>query len=236
MAEDIKNEIQEQINSFLKNKYKNNLAAILIFGSYFTGNYDPEESDLDLIILLKNKNPKEKDKIEIKESLKKLNVFVHHLKTIKKCKEDLYEKGSWSSWIVLQKGARVIFSTPEFKDFQKYLKENPIKKEKLIEFIKKKDDFDLIIDLQNKKNFDATKMLFAHIRRKLQIIHYHRQKIIEPDYNQCLKSNAELNKNKLLIKLGKSYLSRESMRKKELSEIVSLSRKLTPKTIKTISS
>ena len=129
--------IKKKIISFLKNKYKKNLAAVLIFGSYFTGNYNPKESDLDLIILLKSKKPEEKDKQEIEKKIEQLKIFIHHLKTIEEYKKEIYEKGSWSSWVVVQKGAKIIFSTKEFKEFQKYLKENPIKKDKLIEFIKK---------------------------------------------------------------------------------------------------
>ncbi len=227
----MENKLENKIIHFCKNKYKNNLAAVLIYGSYFTGNYKENESDLDLIILLKSIPPKEKDKGELIKKIPSLKLFIHHLKTIKDYKKEIYEKGSWSSWIVLTKGSKIIFSSKEFIDFQKSLINYPINKNKLMKFIIEKDNFDLNIDLPKKSGWPATKMIFAHIRRKLQILYFYKKNQIEPDFGVCL-SSLNIHYNEKLKLLNKYYLKRDLISNKEITNYVIISKNLTKTLIK----
>ncbi|MBU0907909.1 MAG: nucleotidyltransferase domain-containing protein [Nanoarchaeota archaeon] len=55
--------IEKTLVDACKKLYGENLAAVLIFGSYFTGNYNKEESDLDTIILFKKEPNRTKEEL-----------------------------------------------------------------------------------------------------------------------------------------------------------------------------
>ena len=155
-----------------------------------------------------------------------LNLFVHHFRTIKDYEKEIYKVGSWSSWAVVQKGSVICYSTPEFEKFKKRLSEKEISKEKLKQFIIKKDEFDLSLDLSKKSDWPATKMLYAHIRRKLQILDYNSTKILQPDYNLCLARLTLPQADDLAI-LGSLYKKRKSLAKKNIEKYVKISKELT---------
>ncbi|MBU0976942.1 MAG: hypothetical protein KKD18_00830, partial [Nanoarchaeota archaeon] len=101
-----------------------------------------------------------------------------------------------------------------------------ISKEKLKQFIIKKDEFDLSLDLSKKSDWPATKMLYAHIRRKLQILDYNSTKILQPDYNLCLARLTLPQADDLAI-LGSLYKKRKSLAKKNIEKYVKISKELT---------
>ncbi len=217
-------------------KYKENLAAILIFGSYFTGQYKSGISDIDLIVLFKNPLRNAiKEQESLTNKLKSLNVFIHHFKSLKEYKHSIYEKASWSSWIVVQSGSKAIYSTPEFQSFKTYLSTHKLDNNKLTKFILEKDTFDLQIDLAKKSGWGATKMLYAHIRRKLQILNFYQNNNLEFDFSKCLNSINTKNKAQL-NKLSDLYNNRRNLTKKETQVYVKTSKSLTSFVIKSLSS
>src|SRR3989344_1097401 len=116
-------------------RYGGNLAGILIFGSYNTGQYDHRISDIDTIILLNKKEglDLQKEQTSLREELSELNLSIQHFDTIKDYEEHIYKKGSWSSWITVICGSKIIYSAPKFKNFRKRLSKKPISKKELIE-------------------------------------------------------------------------------------------------------
>ncbi len=224
----------ENIKRFLKKKYKDNLAAILVFGSANIGHYKEGESDIDLILLLKSKKRlnMEEEKESLFENFEKENAKIIHFKTLSNYDKHIYKKGSWSSWITVIDGSEKIYSTPEFQKFRKRLISKPILKKKLIEYLKTKDRFELEGYLKKEKGFALTKGLFSHIRRKLQIINYYETNQIIFDYNKCLKRIClEDGEKRKLKKLYSTYKKRKGLSKKEIKDYYKLANEFTKKII-----
>ncbi len=212
-------------------RYNENLAAILIFGSYNTGRFVFGISDIDSIILLKREDniDFENGKHELGNELADIKLKILHFKTLKDYKEHIYQEGSWSSWITVIKGSKVVYSTPEFEDFRRELHSNPINKIKLLDYVIKKDKFELEGYLKDLSGWDLTKGLFSHIRRKLQILNYYLGNELNFDYNICLRNLKEIDNKESLEELGDLYNKREILHKKEADNYFSISKLLTRK-------
>jgi len=75
------------LNKFIKyceNKFENNLAAILIFGTYNTGPFVKGVSDVDTIILFKQQNDLDfkKEQAELRNKFISINLSILHFRTI----------------------------------------------------------------------------------------------------------------------------------------------------------
>ncbi|MEK6757615.1 MAG: nucleotidyltransferase domain-containing protein [Nanoarchaeota archaeon] len=222
------------IKRYLKERYKDNLSAILIFGSANTGHFVERKSDIDLIILLKNKKELnlEREKEILFKERKSLKWSIVHFDTIKEYEKHIYKKGSWSSWITVINGSKKLYRTNEFEKFRKRLISKPISKKKLKKYIKDKDKFELDGYFKNIKEFESLKGLFSHLRRKLQIMNYYENKTILFDYEKCLKNiNLDKNKEIMLNKLYDNYVKRKTLPKKDIDDYYEISRELTKKTI-----
>jgi hypothetical protein len=223
------------INNF-KEKYKKNMAAILVYGTYNTGQFLKGTSDIDTIIILKRKLNLDliKEREKMLNELSNINLSISHFTTLKDYKKHIYEKSSWSSWITLLCGSKIIYSTEELKNLKKYLSTNPIKKEKLISYVKHKDEFELDGYFKNLSGWDVTKGIFSHLRRKLQIMNYYKNKSIEFDYSRCLNNLPELKHLTKLIKINDLYNKRKLLRKREIPDYIKLAKHLTPEVLKAI--
>ena len=227
----------ENIKRFLKKRYKDNLAAIVVFGSANTGHYKDGESDIDLILLLKSKKRlnMEEERESLFEDFEKENAKIIHFKTLSNYEKHIYKKGSWSSWITIIDGSKKIYSTPEFQKFRKRLIFKPIPKKKLIEYLKTKDRFELEGYLKKEKGFVLTKGLFSHIRRKLQIINYFENQDIIFDYERCLDNiNLVNDKKRKLEKLYSYYNKRKSLPKNGIKNYYKTAKDLTKRILKDI--
>ena len=227
---------QKIVKTSLK-RYDGNLAAILIFGSYNTGHFVPGKSDIDSIILFKKDgNLDEEEKINLGNSIRKQDVPISiiHFKTLKGYEEHIYHKGSWSSWITVIRGSKPIYSTEEFENFRKRLMENPIPKEKLEEYLRHKDEFELEGYFKDRDLWDKTKGLYSHFRRKLQIMNYYFGNNLEFDFDKCLKNFSEIKEKEKLEYLAGLYKRRESLSKDEAKEYIAMAKKFTNKIIEVL--
>ncbi len=227
-----------EIKKFLKNKYKENLAAILVFGSANTGEWKEGKSDIDLIILFRDNSKLKliKEKNRLFKELPKFSTSAIHFRTIKNYEKHIYKEGSWSSWITAINGSKKLYSTKEFEKFRNHLIKNPISKKKLINYVKGKDHFELKGYFKKIKFFDLTKALFSHLRRKIQIMNYYKIKQIIFDYNQCLENlNFERSRKIKLKKLYKLYKRRANMPKTEIVYYKNLSKELTKEILNVLS-
>jgi len=91
---------------YCKDKYKDNLFAIVIYGSYAWGYFDKKSSDYDVFIIFKNGTPKNK-----KLAQKEFNKLFPKISLQYYCTaEELINKvreGHWSIYITLLKSAKV---------------------------------------------------------------------------------------------------------------------------------
>ncbi|MFH1607897.1 MAG: nucleotidyltransferase domain-containing protein [archaeon] len=205
------------IKKFLKKRYGDNLAAILVFGSANTGQYKEGVSDIDLIILLKRENHLnlKKEFKKIVNELKELKVSLHHLKTIKGHEKYIYQRGSWSSWTETIKESKNIYSTQEFRKLKTRLIKKPISKQKLIEYSNYKNRR-MSNYPGNRKGFSLTKGVFANLKTRMQTRVYLKHKTIIFDYNKCIKKiNLEKEERKMLKRILKKHEQRKIITNKE---------------------
>lgn len=222
---------QKIVNASLR-RYNGNLAAVLIFGSYNTGRFIPGESDVDSIFLFKEERDlSEQEKIGFGNSLREQDVPISiiHFKTLKGYEEHIYHKGSWSSWITVICGSKPIYSTEEFGNFREKLKENPIPKEKLEEYLKHKDEFELEGYLKERDLWGKTKGLYSHFRRKLQIMNFYFWHQLEFDFDKCLENFSEISEKEKLKHLSELYKKRKSLSKNEAKQYLAMAKNFTNK-------
>ncbi|MBI2448823.1 nucleotidyltransferase domain-containing protein [Candidatus Pacearchaeota archaeon] len=247
--------LEKQIVNTCLERYNGNLAAVLIFGSYNTGPFVEGISDLDTIMLFKDENNMDlrKEQDELRDKLSDVNLSIHHFRTIKDYEEHIYEECSWSSWITVICGSRIAYSTKEFEDFRQRLIDNPIPKDKLINYLKHKDKVDLE-GLNNTDGWNLTKALFAHIRRKLQILNYYvrignnsehpknlknkrksfsdSEDKLDFDYDKCLSNLRGIEYQKELRILGYLYKKRKSLGKNSIDGYIKIAKYLAKRALK----
>ncbi|MEK6859952.1 MAG: nucleotidyltransferase domain-containing protein [Nanoarchaeota archaeon] len=225
------NESFEKIKNFLLKRYKNNLAGILIFGSANTGHFKHGESDIDTMIFLKEKrNLDFKKEINyLLESLKSKRFATQYFFSLDSLKDYIKDRVSFSTYITIisKDGSKILYSTPEFEDTKIYLLKNPPSKESIKKYIKEKDQFELKGYFKNIKGFSLTKALFAHLRRKLQILNYFKTKNLVFDYEGCM-NNLDLTQEikKKLNLLYRYYNDRKELSEKEINMYYSLASEL----------
>jgi len=211
-------------------RYNGNLGAVLIFGSYNTGNFISGKSDVDLIILFKEKNnmkfQAEQDFLCHKE-FANIPVSIIHFRTLDDYKEHIYEEGSWSSWITCIIGSKTIYSTTEFEEFKKFLSENPIPKQDLLDYLKNKDEIELNGYFKKLNGWDLTKAYFSHLRRKLQILNYFEGHKLEFDYSSCLNNLRNILNHNEFDEISLMYSNRSKMNKSKSKKFYALANELT---------
>lgn len=215
------------IKKILLERYKNNLAAILVFGSANTGQFIDGESDIDTIILLKNPGDLdlEREKKFLSKKAELINWSIIHFRTLKDYKNHIYNEGSWSSWITTINGSKRIYSTSEFEKFRRELIKNPVPRKKLFKYLKNKDRFELT-KMKRLGGWNSTKWAFSHIRRKLQILNYFKTEKLIFDYDACVY-NLNPDDKQELNQLCQKYKQREKLSKKEINYYYNLARELT---------
>jgi len=224
----------QQIRDFLLKRYKNNLAGILIFGSANTQQFAEGKSDIDHMIFLKEqKGINFEEEINfLFNSLKQHHFAAQYFNTLEGIKDYIQRRKSFSTYItiVTKDGSRVIYSTPEFERTKKYLIEHPLTKEEIKDQIKEKDRFELDGYFKEISEFNLTKALMAHLRRKLQIINYFRTGKLIFDYEKCL-NNADSDKEEKgqLESLYENYKKRKKLSQGEIDYYFNLAKKFTKK-------
>ncbi len=221
-----------EIKKFLLNRYKDNLAALLIFGSVNTGQFHNGKSDIDHMILLKKLKGLNAEK-ELKflySKLKGIGFSSQYFNDLQGIKNYIRSRKSFATYLVIatKDGSRVIYTTPEFERLRTYLKKHPLTRKEIQEQIKKKDKVELDGYFANLKGYHLSKQLMCHLRRKLQVMNYFKNKKIVFDYYACLdKVKLEKKEKEKLKKLYSAYKKRENLSKKDVDYYTSLARKFT---------
>lgn len=221
-----------KIKEFLLDRYKDNLAGILLFGTANTGEFRKGKSDRDTMIFVKRQNGLDVDK-EIKfllDALKSERFATQYFHTLEGIVQYIRERSSFSTYIIIvaKDGSRTLYSTPEFEETRERLRKNPLSKEDLKKYVKKKDKFELDGYFRDIEVFKLTKALFAHIRRKLQIMNYFKTGKLVFDYQKCM-NNLDLTfiQRGELDSLYQDYSNRKSLTDYRIKKCYSLAREFT---------
>lgn len=221
-----------EIRKFLLKRYKNNLAGILIFGTANTGYFVEGKSDIDHMIFLKKQNGLnlKKESEYLFETLRKYHFSTQYFNTLKGIKEYIKKRKSFSTYITIvsDDGSRVIYSTPEFEKTKEWLLKHPFKKQEIKNLVREKDKFELEGYFKDIKDYELTKGLMSHIRRKLQIMNYLKTGKLIFDYNKCIYNINPDNKQEL-DELYQKYKQREKLSKGEIDYYYKLAKELTKK-------
>jgi len=210
-----------KIKEFILDRYKENLAGILIFGSANTGEFKEEDSDIDHMIFLKEQgkiNFEEETQFLIK-SLKDYHFATQYFHSLESIKNYIGSRKSFSTYITIvsKDGSRIVYTTPEFEKTKEYLKRNPPTKEEIQKFIEEKDKFELEGYFTNLTGYPLLKQLMCHLRRKLQILNYFKTGELVFDYNFCLNNlEIKMNEKNDLKKLYERYKNREELSSSEV--------------------
>jgi len=189
----------KKIKEFILNRYKNNIVAILVFGSANTGEYKIGKSDIDTIIILKGNTDldlKQERKLLIKE-LKSVNLSIQNFVTVKDIKKYVKERNSWGiqTAILSEGGSKIIYSNEEFIKLKNWFKINFSSKEKIKDYFRKKDEFELYGYFKNLECFELIKNIFAHIRKKIQAINYFENNISNKLTKEIINYQAGISSN-----------------------------------------
>lgn len=199
--------------NYCKDKFKDNLIAIVIYGSYAWGYFDKRKSDYDLFVIFKNKIPRGKSEIRRKFKRIALPYFCTTYDLINKIKE-----GHFAIHITLLKSAKVLYKTKNYDKFLKKLKKIDFLEELVdIAGMESHAKFEKNV-LKKRKGFMATKWALHTIRKRLQLLTYIRYHKLIWDLEKILPLEKDiLNKEEkdFLLNLEKKLESRSKEFSKE---------------------
>jgi len=220
-----------KIKRTLMKRYGKNLAGILIFGSANTGKFYQGKSDIDTIILLKNKEGLnfEEEIILLSDKLKKINFVTQYFHTLRSIKDQILKRKSWGAFIVIasREGGLVLYSTPEFQRLKQWFRKHPLKKKDCLKYLQEKNKTDVNGYFKKRKGYELTKSVMCHIRKQLQILNFLKNGLLIYDYKECLDYlNLDEKDNQKLLILYNKYKDRVSLKKSEVNTYYSYFRKL----------
>lgn len=226
-----------QIREFLLNRYRDNLAGILVFGTANTGEFKDGKSDIDTMIFLKEQRGLNiVDEIKsLIDALKSERFATQYFHTLEGIVQYIKERSSFSTYITIvgENSSRTLYSTPEFEETRQRLRKHPPPKEDLKRYVKKKDEFELDGYFRDIEGFKLTKALFAHIRRKLQIMNYFKTGRLTFDYNKYV-DNLDLSASERegINSLYEDYSERKPLTTKEIDRYNQLAKQFTERITK----
>lgn len=221
-----------KIKNFMHDRYVTNLAGLLVFGSANTGHFKEGNSDIDTMIFLKQLKGLNLDKESkfLFDALRPEHFHTQYFHTLDSIRDYLRRRKSFSTYITIvsDDGSRVLYSTPEFDKLKKELTDAPFSRKDIKDFIKEKDAYELDGYFKEINDYQLTKALMAHVRRKLQIINYFKTGKLIFDYEKCL-DNIDLDKelDSQLEYLYNMYVNRKSLSDKQVKNYYNLARQIT---------
>ncbi len=216
--------------NYCKKKFKEDLVAIVIYGSYPWGYFDKNKSDYDVIIIFRDNIPKGKNPIKKKFKKISLQYYDNCEGLIKKVK-----LGHWSIYITLLTSGMILYEDQDYSKFLKTLKNinfrDELVKVSLTELKKnteEKINYEIKI-LKSRNGFEAIKWALPSIRKKLQLLTYIKNKKLLWDLNMNLILNKTLNKEEkaFILNLDKKVKKRlENFNNQDKNKVIELLFKL----------
>lgn len=172
---------------YCKDKFGNNLVAIIIFGSYAWGYFDKKKSDYDVFVIFRDKVPK--GKLQIKKKFGRM--AIHYF-----CKADELLRnahfGHWTSYITLLKSAKVLYATKEYKKFLRELKKTNLFEKAIDVASVEAKTIVKANSLKERKGFKAAKWALPSIRVQLQMLTYVRYHKLIWNLSKNLRKNRDI--------------------------------------------
>lgn len=155
----------------VRERYGDNLRAVLVYGSYVEGYFDPEESDYDILLFL-GRQPDPEHRPAVEQKFPKVSLMYYL--TMEELEERI-RNGSWSLYIAVLKGAATLYQDTAFERFVADLEKVDMRKiissEEGLQKIR--DKFEDEINTQTEsEGFEAIKWFIPTLRRMLQIHTY----------------------------------------------------------------
>lgn len=197
---------------YCKEKYKNNLLAIIIYGSYAWGYFDKRKSDYDVFVIFKEKIPKSKKSAKIEFSKKFPKITLQYYCTADEIIHKV-NKGHWTTYITLLKSGRVLYKTKDYKKFLKSLKKIKFMGEILDAAAIEYNSLFEIKELQKFRGYEAAKWALPCIRKRLQFLTYIKKKKTIWNLRRIIKMNKKIltkEERKFLLNLDNKVKSRSA--------------------------
>jgi hypothetical protein len=158
--------------SFCKINYRDNLAAIVVFGSYVCGGFDKTKSDYDLFILFKNKTPRGRS--FLRKKFPKCSLI--YFNSLDEMKERI-RFGHFTSYItLLTEGSRVLYSTREYNIFLNEISKMNLLEETIdVAGVEWKANYEKNV-LKKNVGHKAIKWALPMVRRRLQLLTFIRKR------------------------------------------------------------
>jgi len=202
---------------YSKKEFGDNLAAVVIYGSYVWGYFDKKKSDYDVFVIFRDEVPEGKEKLARKFPKVSLQYFVTTGELLDKA-----HFGHFTSYITLLKSGKVVYKTKEYDLFLRKMKGSNLFGKVIdivgfeAKFFRKRKMF------ENRLGFKAAKWALPSIRVGLQLrIFVVKRKLVWDlrkviDYNKDILDKKE---SKFLIDLEKKVLKRSEDFKRKDREI-----------------
>ncbi len=214
---------------YCKKEFKEELFAVIVYGSYPWGYFDKNESDYDLFVIFNEKVIDKKE--EIKRFFPKISLQYYCTK------EELLEKGKlggWAVYITLLKSGKVVYAKKEYKDFLKVLKKINFLEKLLDAYALERKSNEEIKVLKGRKGFQAVKWALPSIRKRLQLLFYLRKGKLEWDIKKVIKIKDFTNVEKsFILDLDKTVRQRkDNFSKTDQEEVIKLIKKIDQEILK----
>lgn len=193
---------------YLQEKVGEELAGLVIFGSYVAGYFDKNNSDYDVFVVFKSEVP------DLKEDIVKKfpRIVTHFYDTVEKLEEKI-RFGGWNTYMALIHTGEILFKTSRLEDVTSKFKQ-PIALKELSDQ-HKRHLVDKLKDQVNiakvKEGFELNKFLYSSLLRKLQILYFLRNGEIIFKFNELLEKTEDdfMNDNReWLLQLEELVFSR----------------------------
>jgi predicted nucleotidyltransferase len=215
----------KQFMNYCENKFKDNLFAIIIYGSYAWGYFDKEKSDYDIIVILKNKtkiNKKEIEKIFPKLSLQYL--------MSKKEILNYTHLGHFTTYITLLKSGRTLYVKRGYKRFLRKLRKTNLLERTFDAVAIAAKTTKEIKQLESVRGYNGLKWALPAIRKRIQLLTYIRFKKLIWNLRLNLWKNRDIftkQERRFIIQLNKGLRSRSNdFPKRKKTQAIAILRKL----------
>lgn len=169
---------------YLEKKVGNELAGVIIYGSYVKGYFDPHKSDYDVFVLFKKKVIDLQEEIKLKFPKISLQIYVN----LEEFKNKILG-GGWNTYITFIYTGKILYETEDLVKLKKIIADyrpdfRNLDNNKIIALLEKlKAD---TRESYKRNHYELNKFLYSSLLRKLQILYYIRNSEIILEFSKLL--------------------------------------------------
>lgn len=169
---------------YLEKKVGNQLAGVIIYGSYVKGYFDPQKSDYDVFVLFKKKVIDLQEEIKLKFPKISLQIYVN----LEEFKNKILG-GGWNTYITFIYTGKILYETEDLVKLKKIIADyrpdfRNLDNNKIIALLEKlKAD---TRESYKRNHYELNKFLYSSLLRKFQILYYIRNSEIMLEFSKLL--------------------------------------------------